>query len=146
MPDILARLSIHTLQRPSLSFAPLLKPLLTPESIPETLLVILLDWAEPWNWVRRIRDWIRLLHEVLSTLNEDAKVVMQEIMQEWEQRRRGGAHEGSSSANTSNETTVNIPLGSGEWNEGLGLPLCVVCHNVSESLVSLFRGSLWRIV
>ena len=55
--------------------------------------------------------------------------MMQEVMQDWEQRRRGGPHD-MGGANASNETSVNVPLGSGEWDEALGLPLCVVCHNV----------------
>ena len=60
---------------------------------------------------------------------------MQEIMQEWEQRRRGGSHD-ASGGGMNNEANVNVPLGSGEWDEALGLPLCVVCHNVStRSLV-----------
>ena len=28
------------------------------------------------------------------------------------------------------EADVNVPLGQGEWDEPLGIPLCVVCHNV----------------
>jgi dynein light intermediate chain 1 len=147
--DTLARLSIHTLQRPSPSFAPLCRPLLTPGSVPETLLVILLDWAEPWQWVRQLRDWIRLLQEVTSTLDEETKTVMQENLHEWEQRRRGGAFEGGGAVNAS-ETNVNIPLGPGEWDEALGLPLCVVCHNVRRSpthtLLLLITGRPTRLI
>jgi dynein light intermediate chain 1 len=132
--DILARVSIYTLLEPSLSFAPLLTPLLTARTVPETLLVILLDWAEPWKWVRQIRDWMKLCREVWPTLEDDARLVMGEIMQEWEQRRRGGgAYESGSMGAPGTENNVTIPLGPGEWDEGLGLPLCVVCHNVRWS-------------
>jgi dynein light intermediate chain 1, cytosolic len=117
------------LQNPSPGFSALLQPLLTPKTIPETLLVILLDWSEPWNWVRQIRDWIRLLHGALSALDDNSKEVMQEIMQDWEQQRRGGAYD-MGGANISPESNVAVPLGPGEWDEALGLPLCVVCHNV----------------
>jgi dynein light intermediate chain 1 len=130
--DTLARLSIYTLSEPSLAFAPLLTPLLNKQTIPETLLIILLDWAEPWKWVRQIRDWIWLLREVLSLLDDVSKQVMQETIREWEQRRRGGMQESGALSGASSETLVAIPLGPGEWDEALGLPLCVVCHNVGR--------------
>ena len=140
--DSLARLSIYTLQNFSLDFASLLNPLLTPVTIPETLLVILLDWSEPWRWVRQIRDWIRLLHGALSTLGDSAKERMQEIMQDWEQRRRGGFHDIIGSSSTI-DPSVSVPLGPGEWDEALGLPLCVVCHNVCISCLKLVVFTHW---
>ncbi|MCJ1247559.1 hypothetical protein MMC30_004773 [Trapelia coarctata] len=142
--DTLARLSIYTLPEPSTSFAPLLKPLLTSHTIPDTLLLILLDWSEPWNWVRQISEWIQLLQQVLSSLDEDAKSTMQEIMQEWQQRRRGvAAYDSGTGANSGNDSNVTIPLGPGEWDEALGVPLCVVCHN-SDKMDSLERDRGWR--
>jgi len=132
MSDTLARLSIYTLPEPSPSFAPLLQPLLTSRTIPDTLLLILLDWSEPWNWVRQIHEWIQLLREVLSSLDEDTKSTMEEIMQEWQQRRRGvAAYDSGTGASSGSDLNVIIPLGPGEWDEALGLPLCAVCHNVS---------------
>ena len=66
----------------------------------------------------------------MVSLDDDAKEVMEEIMQEWQQRRRGGgAYDNSGGSNS--ETNITIPLGPGEWDEALGVPLCVVCHNVS---------------
>ena len=132
LADSLARLSIYTLQESSTAFSPLLKPLLTPAAIPETLLIILLDWSRPWQWAREIQEWIRLLSGTLSSLDDDSKATMQEIMHEWEQRRRGGSHD-MGGANAINDPNVAVPLGPGEWDEPLGLPLCVACHNVSAS-------------
>jgi hypothetical protein len=57
---------------------------------------------------------------------------MAEVMQEWQQRRRGGtAYDGGGGASSGSESNIAIPLGPGEWDEALGLPLCVVCHNVN---------------
>lgn len=81
--------------------------------------------------MRQIRDWIRFLKEVLTSLDEDTKDVMEEIMNEWQQRRRGGnAYDLSGSGTANNESSITIPLGPGEWDEALGLPLCVACYNV----------------
>ena len=52
-------------------------------------------------------------------------------MKEWQHRRQGGpAYDSSGNANEGN---IMIPLSQGEWDEALGLPLCVVCHSVRGS-------------
>ena len=135
--DTLARLSIYTLPDASPSWACLISPLLTQATVPDTLITILLDWAEPWKWVRQLRDWIRFLHIVFTPLNDETKEVMQETMQEWQQRKRGGTYETGGTGNVSTEPNVTVPLGSGEWDEALGLPLCVACHNVSDMAISV---------
>ncbi|WEW55937.1 hypothetical protein PRK78_001372 [Emydomyces testavorans] len=140
--DILARVSVYLLSEPSPSFAPLLKPLLNPKSVRETLIVILLDWDSPWLWVRQLRDWIRLLRSVLFSLDDDTKLVMEEIMTEWKGQRRGM----DSTYPTGSGASVSIPLGPGEWDEGLGVPMCVVCQGGSkaEKIEKLEKDHGWR--
>jgi dynein light intermediate chain 1 len=133
--DILARVSVYLLSNPSSSFAPLLRPLLTPQSIPETLIVILLDWSSPWTWVRQLCEWIRLLRSVLISLDDDTKIVMEEVMTEWRDRKRG-LDAASGAGVTSTGGPVAIPLGPGEWDDGLGVPLCVVCQGVRIVVIS----------
>jgi len=56
---------------------------------------------------------------------------MRDIMVSWRERGRGGnSLDGGGVSNTS-EGDVSLPHGPGEWDEALGLPLCVVCQNVS---------------
>ena len=56
---------------------------------------------------------------------------MVEEMNEWRNRGKGG--NSLDGVVTSNGTdNVNLPSGPGEWEEGLGLPLCVVCQNVRK--------------
>lgn len=128
--DILARLSIYLLSEPSLSFAPLLKPLITPQSIPESLLVLLLDWTEPWLWVRQIRYWVVLLKSIISSLDAASTQATEQVMKEWQQRKRGVSTYDTGSSTAGSENNVTLPLSQGEWDEPLGLPLCVICHNV----------------
>jgi dynein light intermediate chain 1, cytosolic len=55
---------------------------------------------------------------------------MRDIMVSWRERGRGGnSLDGGGVPNTS-EGDVSLPHGPGEWDEALGLPLCVVCQNV----------------
>ncbi|OJJ48328.1 hypothetical protein ASPZODRAFT_62047 [Penicilliopsis zonata CBS 506.65] len=142
--DTLARVSAYLLSEPSLSFAPLLKPLLTPHSVPETLVVILLDWSEPWTWARRLREWVRLLRHVLISLDDETKIVMEEVMTEWRDRKRGlDASTAGPGGLASSGGPVAIPLGPGEWDEGLGIPMCVVCQG-ADKIEKLEKDHGWR--
>ncbi|KAJ5573981.1 uncharacterized protein N7459_008408 [Penicillium hispanicum] len=142
--DTLARVSAYLLSEPSPSFAPLLKPLLTPHSVPETLVVILLDWSDPWTWIRRLREWVRLLRSVLVSLDDDTKIVMEETMTEWRDRKRGMDGGSAAAGGLSNSGgPVTMPLGPGEWDEGLGIPMCVVCQG-ADKIEKLEKDHGWH--
>jgi dynein cytoplasmic 1 light intermediate chain len=120
------------LSNPSESFPKLLQPLVTPESIPNTLVVILLDWATPHLWMRQLRKWILFMRTVLQETDRECRAVMEEVMVGWRDRGRGGGStnlDGTGTA-TASDGDVALPLGPGEWEDALGLPLCVVCQNV----------------
>ncbi|KFY26079.1 hypothetical protein V493_04288 [Pseudogymnoascus sp. VKM F-4281 (FW-2241)] len=139
--DTIARLSLHLLADSSPTFTPLLRSLLTPESIPNTLIVILLDWSEPWLWLQQLKDWVKLLRVLLVSLSPECKAKMEEVMIRWRDRGRGTALDGGGSL--SSESEVSLPLGPGEWEDALGLPLCVVCQN-SDGMETLERESAWK--
>ncbi|KAI4220613.1 MAG: hypothetical protein L6R36_007504, partial [Xanthoria steineri] len=138
--DILARLSIYLLSESSTVYSALVKPLLTPKTISETLVVILLDWADPWSWARQVRDWVKFLKGVIVAMDDECKVAAEDTMQQWQQRKRGAAYEGGTATS---DAGVHIPLGQGEWDEPLGLPLCVACHG-TEKIETLERDHGWR--
>ncbi|KAI9780541.1 MAG: hypothetical protein M1839_006659 [Geoglossum umbratile] len=141
---ILARLSIYLLADPMLSFAPLLRPLLTSQTLSNTLTVILLDWAQPWSWLRQLRDWVRLLRSLLSSLDDVTKEAIEERRTSLRDNGRVGAFDGgggSSGGNTDGD--VSIPLGPGEWDEALGIPLCVVCQN-ADKIETLEKERAWK--
>ncbi|KAJ5146063.1 Dynein family light intermediate chain [Penicillium bovifimosum] len=141
--DTLARVSAYLLSEPSPSFAPLLKPLLTPKSVPETLVVILMDWSDPWTWVRRLREWTRLLRSVLVSLDDETKLVMEETMTEWRDRKRGVDSSSGATGGIASSSPVTIPLGPGEWDEGLGIPMCVVCQG-ADKIEKLEKDHGWH--
>ncbi|KAJ4298373.1 hypothetical protein N0V88_003403 [Collariella sp. IMI 366227] len=142
--DTLARISLYTLTSPSPAFASLLQPLLTPQSIPNTLIVLLLDWSQPWKWMRQLREWILLLRNVLISLSNECKEAMEEVMVSWRDRGRGGGISlDGSTAVAAGDGEVALPLGPGEWEDGLGLPLCVVCQN-AEKMEYLEKTQSWK--
>ncbi|TAQ84544.1 hypothetical protein B7494_g7122 [Chlorociboria aeruginascens] len=137
--DTLARLSLYLLADPSPAFTSLLQPLLTPQTIPNTLIVILLDWSQPWFWLRQLRGWIRLLRALLVSLDSESKEKMEEVMIGWRDRGRGGNNLDGSGSNPNAEGDVSLPLGPGEWEEALGLPLCV-----SDQIDVLEKERSWK--
>lgn len=133
--DKLARVSLYLLSQPSAEFASLVAPLLTPEAIPNTALVILLDWSQPHLWLRQLWRWTQVLRVVLEQLDPDRAEQMEEVIESWKERGRGGAAtnlDGTpSTTGAGGDGDSSLPLGPGEWTDALGLPLCVVCQNVS---------------
>ncbi|KAJ9625773.1 hypothetical protein H2203_004535 [Taxawa tesnikishii (nom. ined.)] len=121
--DIVARLSLYTLNSPSPAYAPLLDRLITPETIPHTAIAILLDWAEPWTFVEKLRAWIRLINSVIHSLPDDAKYALEDNTRAWHRSRN------SDMATSMADSHTPLPLGPGEYDEPLGLPLVVVCQN-----------------
>jgi dynein light intermediate chain 1 len=119
---------VYTVAEPSPAFAPLLKPLLTPKTLPNTLIVILLDWGQPWNWLRQLREWVRLFRSIMVSLDDESKDIMEENIVEWRDRKRNNTTlDGATSDNE-----PSLPLGHGEWDEPIGVPLCVVCQNADK--------------
>ena len=95
--------------------------------------MILLDFAEPWNWVSQLRQWVQMLKEAGGKVDDECRETMNTLMQEWQEKRRGGQSDaGIGGANA--EQNVSVPLGQGEWDEPLGVPLCVICHNVNRPI------------
>lgn len=80
--------------------------------------------------MRQIRDWVRFLRGITEGLDEEAQDAMAVTMKEWQQRRRGGTTYDMGGTGSASDSNVNIPLSQGEWDEPLGLPICVVCHGV----------------
>lgn len=145
--DVLARLNVYMLSNSSASFVPLLRPLFTAKTVKDTLVTILLDWSDPLKWARQLCQWVRLLRSVVSTLDDDAKVAMEENMNDWKERRVGPnattAQAGTTDGVEKQKPAQTTPLGAGEWDEVIGVPLSVVCVQ-SEKIEVLERDLGWQ--
>ena len=75
------------------------------------------------------------MEEVMDQVGTDEREQFEEVIASWKERGRGGAStnlDGTTSAvGAGGDGDGLLPLGPGEWTEPLGLPLCVVCQNVS---------------
>lgn len=138
--DVLARLSEYLLVECSPAFTSLLPPLFTQKSVPDFALTILLDWAEPWKWLRQLRNWVRAIRVVMDAADDNVRDTMEENIQHWRQRRKGPKQDTSS---LDHDPSLPINLGPGEWDEPLGVPVCVVCQN-AEKIEILEREHGWK--
>jgi len=102
------------------------------------LIVILLDWNHPWLWIRQLREWIRVLRSLILSLDDASKEALEENIQTLQDKGRNLGSEAASSMEN-----VKIPLGPGEWDEPLGIPLCVVCQN-ADKIESLEKERGWK--
>ena len=76
-----------------------------------------------------------LLRGITESLDDSSKEAMEEVMKERQQQKQGASTYDAGSSGSTSESNVTLPLGSGEWDEPLGLPVCVVCHNVCHILI-----------
>lgn len=71
------------------------------------------------------------MRTVIASLSLECKDILQENLDAWQDRGREGSPlnlDGTLAVNP--EGDISRPIGQGEWDEPLGLPLCVVCQNV----------------
>jgi dynein light intermediate chain 1, cytosolic len=131
----------------SAALAPLLSPLFSVQTVPNTLVTILLDWGDVFGWAAQLRQWIRLLRKVVLGLDVEVRDVMAEVMADWSAGRggtlskSGGA--GGPAASENKNTSGSPQLGPGEWEDALGVPLSVVCVN-AEKQEKLEKEDGWQ--
>ncbi|GKT96517.1 dynein light intermediate chain [Colletotrichum tofieldiae] len=107
-------------------------------------MVILLDWSTPHLWMRQLREWILFMRSILENSSHECQATMEEVMVSWRDRGRGGGSTNlDGTGATTSEGDVTLPLGPGEWEEGIGLPLCVVCQN-AEKMEALEKTQSWK--
>ena len=72
-----------------------------------------------------------MLRDILQSLDVACTTAMEEVMLSWRDRgRHGSAVNLDGTGAVSGEGDAALPLGPSEWDDWLGLPLCVVCQNV----------------
>lgn len=146
--DVLARLNVYMLSDAAGSpqLGELLRPLFAPGTVKEMLVTVLLDWEEPVGWARQLRRWVRLLRGVIGGVDEETRGLMEESVRDWRERRVG-VDAVSSQAGAAGEGAEKVqqatPMGPGEWDEALGVPLSVVCIQ-SEKIERLERDLGWQ--
>ncbi|RDB20102.1 Cytoplasmic dynein 1 light intermediate chain 1 [Hypsizygus marmoreus] len=129
--DTLARLSVYTVPSASPSYTALLPHFLPPrQSLPHTLIMIVLDWTRPWAFLDELQTWLQWIE---TWAKGDGSREL-EIARE-EGRERLQAHiqhytEPSTDPLPANSTMSGtlLPLGPGTFtHNSAGIPIIVVC-------------------
>ena len=139
--DVLARLSIHLLADCHDAFVPLTRSLLNTETIPNMAVILLLDWNVPWTWARQMQKMIVFLQRIIDLMAADGDAV---LMKNARFRGRDGLDNSRFSLDNEVDNTVSAHVSAtGDYDEALGLPLCVVCQ-YAERMLTLEREQNWR--
>lgn len=77
--DTLARLSVYTVPSAASSYTALLPHFLPPRnSLPHTVVVIVLDWTRPWTFVEELQTWLSWVEEWVKGDNARELVIARE--------------------------------------------------------------------
>ncbi|RXW25406.1 hypothetical protein EST38_g437 [Candolleomyces aberdarensis] len=130
--DTLARLSVYTVPSSAPSYTALLPHFLPPRtSLPHTVVIIVLDWTQPWTFVEELQTWLQWVEKWAK--GDGSREV--EIVRE-ENRERLQSHlqhytEVSADplpASTAALSSTLLPLGQGTLtNNSAGVPIIVAC-------------------
>ena len=77
---------------------------------------------------------------MIESLPHDSKVALELNIEEWRDRKRTAASHNDTSED---DADVVLPPGPGEWDEPLGVPLCVAAHN-ADKIETLETNHNWK--
>ncbi|KAG6891686.1 hypothetical protein C0992_010089 [Termitomyces sp. T32_za158] len=129
--DTLARLSVYTIPSASPTYTSLLPYFLPPkQSLPHTLVMIVLDWTRPWSFIEELQAWLQWVemwakgdgsHEMEMT-REEGRERLQYYLQHYTEPSTDPLP-----ANSTLSGTV-LPLGQGTFtHNSAGIPIIVAC-------------------
>ncbi|KAI8337215.1 dynein light intermediate chain-domain-containing protein [Chlamydoabsidia padenii] len=130
----MARLGIYQLSTPE--HMSLLQFVLNMEMIKDTMILIVLDWSQPWTFMAKLQQWIQVIHHTVLGLykqHSDNKLVMESLCQHvlgyMKQYKEAGTNVNGSISTLTGITAeqVDLPLTEGALSINYGIPLAVVC-------------------
>ncbi|CAB4486647.1 dynein light intermediate chain [Rhizophagus irregularis] len=140
--DTLTRLGIYQLAGSHESYQSLLRFALNSSTLPDSLVVIVLDWARPWTFIETLQRWIKFLEVGIENIKTEGssgtkdgwskgKVVVEELKESIERFIQTYSEPDSTNPNAatvnSESEDVALPLGPGVLTTNLSVPLVVVC-------------------
>lgn len=131
--DVLARLEILHLSRKDKRYNGILEAFIKSRPTNDIVICILLDWHEPWKWLRDVRLWLRRLMRLIAKLRKssrEADADFQEIISALELKVRSYSETRESTSGGPNASGTALPLSDGQFDIPLGLPLICVAQNV----------------
>ncbi|EJU06359.1 hypothetical protein DACRYDRAFT_45062 [Dacryopinax primogenitus] len=129
--DTLARLSVYSVPSSAPSHLALVDHFLPPRtSLPHTLVMIVLDWTQPWTFVLQLEKWMKWVERwAEGDKGRDLDVLRDEGKERLRLHIQHYSEPGSADAsNPASLSSTLLPLGDGTLtNNVAGLPIMVVC-------------------
>ncbi|KAF5321922.1 hypothetical protein D9619_000568 [Psilocybe cf. subviscida] len=130
--DTLGRLSVYTVPSSAQSYTALLPHFLPPRSsLPQTVVVIVLDWTRPWTFIEELEMWIKWVEKwvkgdgsrELEIVREESRERLQAHLQHYTEPSTEALPAGSSTL-----SSTILPLGPGTFtHNSAGVPIIVAC-------------------
>ncbi|CAJ0840165.1 2181_t:CDS:10 [Entrophospora sp. SA101] len=131
--DTLARLGIYQLAGSEDAYRPLLKFALNYKTLPDSLVVIVLDWTRPWTFIETLQRWIKFIESSIKDVCSEGgtgsksgwtkgKAVVDELK---ESRNLERFIQKYTEPADPNNVTNELPLGPGTLTTNLGIPIVV---------------------
>lgn len=136
--ETLARLNIYQLSSDHTSDQQLLRLVLNPSTLKDTMALVVLDWSRPWRFVKSLIRWIHVL-ETAAVSNQTDKMAVEDCRQKLEEYLQ----QSHDSPTTDTTTEVLLPLAKGVLEDNLGVPMVVVCAK-ADSMGAMERERAFR--
>ncbi|KAH9036025.1 dynein light intermediate chain-domain-containing protein [Lactarius deliciosus] len=130
--DILARLSVYTVPSSAPSYTALVPHFLQPQSaLPQTAVVIVLDWTRPWIFLEELHSWLAWIEGwVQGDGARELEVTREEHRERWQahlQHYTEPSAEPLPATSSALQGTI-LPLGPGTFTHNTaGVPIIVAC-------------------
>ncbi|KAF9901798.1 hypothetical protein EC991_005648 [Linnemannia zychae] len=160
--ETVARLGIYQVAGSHKSYHALLKYCLNTKTIPDSVVMIVLDWSKPWTFMETLQRWIKVLEGALQQICQEGsvatatwtkgKALMDELQEKLarflQEYTEPQPHPSIGSAIFSESQTFNLgstdaqsvllPLTEGCLTNNTGVPIAIVCTK-SDHINSLER-------
>uniref|UniRef100_A0A1D1YDT5 Dynein light intermediate chain n=1 Tax=Anthurium amnicola TaxID=1678845 RepID=A0A1D1YDT5_9ARAE len=155
--DTIARLGFYQLAGSDKAYHSLLRFALNLTTLPESLIVIVLDWSRPWTFVETLQRWIKVVEQAIDSVKKEGesgskngwtkgKVLVEEMTELLEKFIQSYSDSETSAPNSNvlePESDVALPMGPGTLTTNLGIPFVVVCAK-SDNITNLEQDSKFK--
>lgn len=111
------------------SFRDLIKAAITADTIEDTAIVIYVDWTDPSSFLDQITRWLSILEAEIEEIRKHKKDLIARLMVSIESHIR--FYKAPDVMEPGAIINFLVPLSDGVLTRNLGMPIVVVCGNVS---------------
>ncbi|KAJ3209693.1 hypothetical protein HDU67_005987 [Dinochytrium kinnereticum] len=137
-----ARIGLYELSSDD-AFSPLVRYVIDPETLANSLVVLCLDWTKPWRFFHSLEKYLGLLQKhILNMLPSNSPILsaQTERLESYirDYKDTASAAQGTSNLGAIKSDSMAFSLGPGVLTQNLGIPIIVACTK-SDGMTMLER-------